>query len=366
MAALFIGLMSGTSLDGVDIVLAELDQDTLSIIASSTEPYSASLRSALLALNRPDATLEQMLELDVRLGELYAQQVLQMLRTSGIPSSRVAAIGNHGQTIRHHPTGKWRTTLQIGDPNIIAQRTGIATVADFRRRDMAAGGQGAPLVPAFHRAQFHCQGENRVVVNIGGISNITILPGDERRPVTGFDTGPGNLLMDGWAERHLGEPMDKDGAWAARGQENHALLRQLLDDPFFRLPPPKSTGRDHFNLKWLDAQTGIDALPTADVAATLCRFTAETVASAIRRHAPETERVIVCGGGVHNLTLMKKLRDALSPIPVESSAEFGMDPDWVEAAAFAWLAKQTLEGNPGNLPSVTGARDTVVLGGIYR
>ncbi len=367
MNPLCIGLMSGTSLDGVDVVLADLATTPPSLLAAFTEPYPAELREALLTLNQPGAPLEQMLELDLRLGELYAQQVLRLLQISGVSPLRVAVIGSHGQTIRHHPSGRFRTTLQIGDPNVIAQRTGITTVADFRRRDMAVGGQGAPLVPAFHRALFQQEGENRVVVNIGGISNLTVLPGDITRPVTGFDTGPGNILLDAWAERHLEAPMDEGGTWAARGQENPLLLDRLLEDPFFHHPPPKSTGRDHFNLAWLNNRmSGTRSLAPVDVAATLCALTANCIAMAIRHHAPNTERIIVCGGGTHNRTLMEKLGKSTQPAITESSAEHGLNPDWVEAVAFAWLAWQTLAGKPGNLPSVTGADREVVLGAIYR
>ncbi len=366
MEALYIGLMSGTSLDGIDVVLTDLTNDSLSVLAAHTEPYPAPLRDALLELNRPGALLEQMLELDVRLGKLYAHQVLQLLKATGISPSRVRAIGSHGQTIRHLPQGAFRTTLQIGDPNIIAQRTGITTVSDFRRRDMAAGGQGAPLVPGFHQAFFRQEGENRVVVNIGGISNITILPGDVARPVIGFDTGPGNLLLDGWATRHLGKTMDENGAWAASGRGNPALLDKLRKDSFFQQPPPKSTGREYFNLAWLDTVPEIRSLPPADVANTLCQLTATSIASAIQQYAPATARIIVCGGGVHNRTLITLLKKALHPAILESSSVHGIDPDWVEAAAFAWLAQQALEGKTGNLPTVTGASDKTVLGGIYR
>ena len=366
MGELYIGLMSGTSLDGVDAVLVDLTAGLPSLVAASTDPYPVTVRKALLELNRPQASLERMLELDVRLGELYAQSVERLLQSAGIASSQIMAIGSHGQTIRHLPSdGTIHTTLQIGDPNILAQRTGITTVADFRRRDMAAGGQGAPLVPAFHHAFFHRQGENRVVVNIGGISNITILPGDSTRSVTGFDTGPGNLLLDGWAERHLREPMDEDGTWAASGEVRPALLERMLGDPFFQQPPPKSTGRERFNLAWLDDICDGQNLEPADVAATLCALTATCITQAIRQHAPATERIIVCGGGAHNRTLMTRLAELAHPAIVEPSTAHRMAPDWVEAVAFAWLAQRTLQGKPGNLPSVTGAGHEVVLGAIY-
>ncbi len=365
MSPLYIGLMSGTSLDGVDTVLVEFAEDTPSCIATHTEPYPASLRDALLTLCEPDAKVETMMALDRRLGEFYARQIRQLLAAAGVSPTRVKAIGSHGQTIRHLPDHPYPTTLQIGDPNTIAQRTGITTVADFRRRDMAAGGEGAPLVPAFHRAVFHRPGENRVVVNIGGISNITILPGDSDAAASGFDCGPGNVLLDSWAALHLQMPMDKGGAWAASGSVDEELLARMLRDPYFRTSPPKSTGRERFNLQWLQAHGRIDSAPPADIAATLCELTASCIATAIGHHAPQTTSILVCGGGIHNKTMMERLRHLTAPCPVSSTKDHGIDPDWVEATAFAWLAKRTLEGKPGNLPAVTGAQEAVVLGAIY-
>ncbi len=366
MSHIYIGLMSGTSLDGVDAALVEFSGNTPSCIAAHTEPYPTTLRNALLRLCQPDASIEQMMELDVQLGEIYAHQVNQLLTTAGIPPHQVEAIGSHGQTICHRPESNHPSTLQIGDPNIIAYRTGITTVADFRRRDMAAGGQGAPLVPAFHQAVFQQNRENRVVVNIGGISNITILPGHATQPVSGFDTGPGNVLLDSWAARHLKRPMDKGGAWAASGKVDTELLTEMLNDPFFRQAPPKSTGREYFNLAWLQALTRTSTLAPADVAATLCKLTASCISAAIHRYAPGTTEIIVCGGGIHNKTLMAQLEKLAAPAKVESSLTHGIDPGWVEAIAFSWLARQTLRHQPGNLPSVTGAEQPVVLGGIYR
>ncbi len=366
MSDFYIGLMSGTSLDGVDAVLVKFDRNRPSCIVAHTEPYTATLRDALLELCQPDATVGKMMELDVQLGKLYAQQIRQLLVTAGVPPPQVKAIGSHGQTIYHRPNHEHPSTLQIGDPNIIAHHTGITTVADFRRRDMAAGGQGAPLVPVFHEAVFRQQGENRIVVNIGGISNITILADTSEQPVAGFDTGPGNVLMDGWAARHLKKPMDKDGAWAASGKVDMELLIEMLRDPFFRQPPPKSTGREYFNHNWLQAHARVSTLAPEDVAATLCELTASCITTAIHQQAPRTTRILVCGGGVHNSTLLHRLEKLAAPSIVESSITSGIDPDWVEATAFAWLARQTLEGLPGNLPSVTGAEQSVVTGGIYR
>ncbi len=366
MNHLYIGLMSGTSLDGVDVALVTFEGDTPSCIAARTEPYPPSLRNALLELNQPGISIEQMMDLDLQLGRLYARQVRTLLETAGIAPHQVTAIGSHGHTIRHRPDKKYPSTLQIGDPNIIAHDTGITTIADFRRRDMAAGGQGAPLVPAFHQTVFQQEREERVIVNIGGISNITILPGNRNQVISGFDTGPGNVLLDGWAERHLQTPIDKDGAWAATGKVDTALLAEMLLDPFFHQPPPKSTGREYFNVAWLQTKTRINTLAPADVAATLCELTASCIATAIHQQAPETTRILVCGGGIHNNTLINLLKKLAAPATVESSMAYGIDPDWVEAIAFAWLARQTMNGQPGNLPSVTGADQPVVLGGIYR
>ncbi len=365
MGQLYIGLMTGTSLDGIDAVLVEFGDAVPRCLAAHTEPYHPHLRKALLELCQSRSSIERMMELDIRLGRMYAREVNRLLTLAGISAGDVTAIGSHGQTIRHLPGGDCPATLQIGDPNTVAQLTGITTVADFRRRDMAAGGEGAPLVPAFHDAIFRRPGEHRVVVNIGGIANVTLLPGDGGKPVGGFDTGPGNILMDAWAARHLGVPQDEGGGWAAGGRVDPRLLELMLGDPFFHRPPPKSTGRDHFNPAWLDQWRRTAELPPQDVAATLCELTATTIASAIRRHAPATGRIIVCGGGVHNGTLMQRLRRLAAPRRVESSAKHGVDPDRVEAIAFAWLARRTLKGEAGNLPPVTGAGDPAVLGGIY-
>ncbi len=362
---LYAGLMSGTSMDGVDAVLVRFAADSPSCLAAHTAPYPPDLRDTLLELCRPGATIDRMLELDVQLGELYADRIRQLLEHAGVPPAEVTAIGSHGQTIRHLPAGRQRTTLQIGDPNIIAQRTGITTVADLRRRDMAAGGQGAPLVPAFHEALFRRAGESRVIVNIGGMANITVLPGDSEQPVSGFDTGPGNVLLDGWAARHLGTPLDEGGAWAASGTVDQTLLTEMLRDPFLLRPPPKSTGREYFSQEWLRGFPRVATLAPMDVAATLCELTATSIMAGIRQQTLAPARIIVCGGGVHNRTLMERLAQLADPCPVESSAEHGTDPDLVEAMAFAWLARQTMNGRPGSVASVTGAREPVLLGGIY-
>ncbi len=369
MPELFIGLMSGTSLDAIDAVLVDLSSTTPQQIAVHTHPLPAALRTQLLALCHGGTMneLRQMAELDVRLGRLFAEAALALLQRESVPASAVRAIGSHGQTVRHEPDGETPFTVQIGDPNIIAEITGITTIADFRRRDIAAGGQGAPLVPAFHAAVLRSTDEDRVVLNIGGMANITVLPRDPQHVVTGFDTGPGNVLMDAWVARHKGVPQDNQGRWAGSVPHHEPLLAALLSDAYFQRPPPKSTGREHFNMAWLETRLAqVDPEPEpAQVQASLVALTARSCAAAILRYAPDTQRVLVCGGGVHNVTLMQLLTDALPNLCVASTQTLGLNPDWVEALAFAWLAKQRLEDKPGNLPNVTGARGSVVLGGIY-
>jgi anhydro-N-acetylmuramic acid kinase len=365
---LFIGLISGTSIDSVDGALVSFSEGRPRLIAKHAEPIPADLRESILALAHPgDNELDRMAQLDSTVARLFAKNVGALLGMAGVAPNSVRAIGSHGQTVRHAPSAPEPYTVQIGNPSLIAELTSISTVADFRRRDMAAGGQGAPLAPAFHAAFLGTPDETRVVVNIGGMANITALPKDARLPASGFDTGPGNVLLDGWAHRHLGEPFDRDGAWAAGGKVLTGLLNRLLEDPYFMLPPPKSTGREAFNLVWLDAALGCwdAAAPTRDVQATLAALTARSVAMAIQSHAPNAERVLVCGGGVHNHALLNALQRQCSPIPVESTATQDIDPDYLEAVGFAWLAMRTLEGRPGNLPEVTGARGERILGGIY-
>ena len=369
MPELFIGLMSGTSLDAIDAALVDFATQPPQPLAVHSHPFPPALRAELLALCHGGKTdeLQHMATLDVRLGRLFAEAALAVLKQCDVPASAIRAIGSHGQTVRHEPTAEYPFSVQIGDPNSIAQLTGITTVADFRRRDIAAGGQGAPLVPAFHAAVFRSTDEDRVILNIGGMANVTLLPHDPQQLVSGFDTGPGNVLMDAWVARHLDTPHDAEGRWAGSVAAHSELLALLLEDDYFQRPPPKSTGRERFNLAWLETRLDqISPAPVpAQVQATLCALTAISSAAAIKRYAPQTERVLVCGGGVHNTTLMRHLAAALPGITVESTQALGLDPDWVEALAFAWLAKQTLDGLPGNLPSVTGAQSPVVLGGIY-
>lgn len=365
MGELYIGLISGTSVDGVDAVLCEIDDASLRLLAAETLPYPTELRRRVAALiDRPQVALAELGGLDVALGEHFAACALEIASRAGVAPSRITAIGHHGQTVFHKPDPPEPFTLQIGDPNVVAARTGITTVADFRRLDIAVGGQGAPLVPAFHAWRFADASETRVVVNIGGIANITVLaPGSD---VLGFDTGPGNTLLDRWIERARGLDRDEGGEWASGGRLDRDLLAALLDEPYFAAPPPKSTGRELFNAAWLDAKLAAAGRrpDDRDVQATLAELTAETIAAAIARHAPGCARLIVCGGGAHNADLLARLERA-ARITVESTERYGIGPDWVEGAAFAWLARARLAGWPGNVPSVTGARKPVMLGGVY-
>ena len=372
--SLYLGLISGTSVDGIDAAIVCFDDDHGACRAAlrfgRTYPWDAALRMRLVALGQQaDAlTLDDLGELETRIADGFADAACRALADAGLAASNIVAIGSHGQTLRHRPQGRRGDgrdafTLQLGDPSRIAERTGITTVADFRRRDVAAGGHGAPLLPALHAALLHVAGEDRAVLNLGGIGNLTLLPGDGGA-VRGFDTGPANGLMDAWCQRHTGDAFDRDGALAARGRVDTALLERLRADSWFALPAPKSTGRDQFHLDWVGAALrGDDA--GADVQATLLALSALTIADALRAAQPGTARLIACGGGVHNAALMRALAEALPDAVVESSAAHGLDPDYVEAMGFAWLARRTLLGLPGNLPSVTGAAGPRVLGGIF-
>ena len=361
---LYIGLISGTSADGIDVALCSFDPAPR-LHAALTHPYPDALRVRILELAQGDgvATLDEIGALDARIGAGFADAALALLQRARLEPAAVRALGSHGQTLRHRPHGAPRFTLQLGDPALIAERTGIVTVADFRRADVAAGGEGAPLLPVFHAALFTRAGVPRAVLNLGGIANLTVLHGDGR--VIGFDTGPGNGLLDAWCAQHSGAPFDRDGMFAAHGHVDAALLARLLDDPYFPQAPPKSTGREHFHLDWLRARFGAATLRAEDVQATLVELTARSVATAVAAQALDTRDVLVCGGGAHNPVLMQALAQALAPRRVESTAQHGVDPDYVEAMAFAWLARERLAQRPGNLPSVTGARGARVLGGVY-
>ena len=370
---LYIGLISGTSMDAVDAALLDLSNpESPRLTATHAQPPAEDLRADLLALSQDVAgiTLAKLGELDQRVGHWFADAALALLETSGTPTAAVRGIGSHGQTVHHAPDAPHPFSMQIGDPALIAVRTGIPTVGHLRGGDIAAGGQGAPLVPAFHQWVFRHPAERRAILNIGGIANLTLLPagrGDEAGEVLGFDTGPGNALLATWAVEHLGEPQDTDGRWAASGEVHEGLLSLMLQDPYFYRPPPKSTGREHFHLNWLHNRLASLGRPPnpADVQRTLCELTARTVATALEEHGAGAERVLLCGGGARTPVLRQRLEALLAPRPVADTGDYGVPPDWVEAAAFAWLAMRTLEGLPGNLPSVTGAREAVVLGGVY-
>lgn len=356
--------MSGTSVDGIDAGLVDFSTGKPELLAFHYLPYPAELKRQIQQISQPEhpVFLQQYGALDAHLGTLFAETTLALLAKAKLPPQKVAAIGSHGQTVYHAPEGEQGFSLQIGDPNRIAQITGITTVCDFRRRDIALGGQGAPLVPAFHHAVFTCTDHTVSVVNIGGIANISIL---QPESICGFDTGPGNTLMDYWCQTYLGKDYDAGGDWAACGQVQAELLQQLLDDSYFRLPPPKSTGKEYFSTDWLLRRIAcFPDLSPADVQATLCQLTADSISQAIIKHAPYSQRVLICGGGAHNHSLMKMLKANL-PMPLASTAEYGINPDHVEAIAFAWLARQTLHGLAGNLCSVTGAQAPAILGGIY-
>jgi len=364
---LFIGAISGTSVDGLDLAVLEAGTPP-SIAAGRTVAIPSDLTRLLKDLGSGKVeSLDSLGEADYRLGVLIGSSIVELLADLSLKKQAVVAIGSHGQTVRHRSEGATPFSLQIGDPNLIAEITGIDTVADFRRRDMAAGGQGAPLVPPFHEALFRTSKENRTVLNIGGISNISLLPADSSADVVGFDTGPGNALIDAWAELHLGTAYDNDGAWARTGRLDSSLLNQLLQDPYFRAVPPKSTGKELFNLAWLATfNTATDKRDPEDVQSTLAELTAATVEQSIRRWAAETSTVIVCGGGRLNGHLMECLADRLFPIPVSPTEALGYNGDWIEAAAFAWLAFRTINGKTGSDRVVTGARTSRMLGGIYR
>jgi anhydro-N-acetylmuramic acid kinase len=352
-------------MDAVDAALVRFEGNSPSVVVYRQLPYADEIRKAVRNLS-VDSSVEVVSELDAILGNLFADAVLAVLEQAGVKAGDVEAIGSHGQTILHLPDARPPRTLQIGDPNIIARRTGIVTVADFRRMDMAAGGQGAPLAPAFHACNLRSRESDRVILNIGGIANITLLPRDPDVDVTGFDTGPGNGLLDDWNQLHNGTPMDRDGEWAESGTAREDLLRVLLDDPYFRLPPPKSTGRDYFNLTWLNRHLeAFEGASPPDVQATLVQLSAHSIAEAVTREAPATTELYVCGGGVHNLRLLQELQQELLTVKIAPTSELGLDPDAVEAVTFAWLAKQRLDGTPGNLPAVTGAEKEVLLGGVY-
>lgn len=392
---LFVGLMSGTSIDGIDAALVRIEADVIDLVATHSEPFSTPLssRADSETLTEPssetssgalsgtasdlaawarrvaagqDDRLDSIARLDRALGYRFAEAVTALLTLSSTPPQAVVAIGSHGQTVRHRPGGApaERYSMQLGDPSTIAESTGITTVADFRRRDLAAGGEGAPLVPAFHAARFGAAGSRRAVVNIGGIANASLLNGTS--VLSGFDCGPGNTLLDAWTRAQRGEDFDAGGSWSAEHAVDPALLRVLLNDPYLQRRGPRSTGPEHFNLAWLKQHLAPDQ-PPGTVQATLCEFTATCIAASLREASPDLDAVFVCGGGARNTDLMRRLHRHLDPqhIRLGTTDELGLAAEWVEACAFAWLAQRTMAGLPGNAPAATGARGPRVLGGIY-
>ena len=358
--------MSGTSLDGIDAVLVEFDNtkadQPLKLYAAHYQPYAISLKATLLALHQPaNDELHTALLISNELTRQYAAAASALLQKAGVTPAQVRAIGCHGQTIRHCPGSGY--TLQLGNSSLLAELSSITVVGDFRSRDIAAGGQGAPLVPAFHDWALRHPSVHRAIVNIGGISNLTDLPPNQ--PATGFDCGPGNLLMDAWIAQHKGEAFDKDGAWAASGRVIPELLQSLLNEPFLHSPPPKSTGRDLFNLHWLKEKLRGDE-PSADVQATLLELTARAISDSIQHFCTGVQEIYLCGGGAHNRALSERLQALLPGRLIQLTDVLGLNADWMEAIAFAWLARQTVHGQSANLPAVTGARHPRILGAIYQ
>ena len=361
---LYLGLMSGTSMDAIDATLVDFSVTPLRMVAASATAFDAGLKQRIASLSEcAQVPLDELGQLDVALARAFAQAENHLFRSAGVSPGAVTAIGSHGQTVRHRPDLPLPFTLQIGDPNTLAEMTGITVVADFRRRDLAAGGQGAPLLPVFHDNVFRSDDEDRAIVNLGGIGNVTILNRDAT--VTGFDTGPGNRLLDAWIAEHQGRDFDENGDWAATGRCDPTLLQQLLNDPYFSLLPPKSTGRELFNMPWLRGNLGLFERRPQDVQATLLEFTAASVAAAVLQYAPGAS-LYVCGGGARNRGLLAAIARRVAPNPVASTEELGLDPDFVEAVAFAWFAQRTLAGLTSSAASVTGARGARILGGVYR
>jgi len=356
-------------MDGVDAALVEFSNDNIKLVNNHSHNIPSALKEKLicLSLNSADANIDMLGEADTELGLLFADAANALLEKSNFNAQQITAIGSHGQTIRHRPDLKNNFSIQIGDANRISYNTNILTVADFRRKDMAAGGEGAPLAPAFHQQVFYSAKENRAVLNIGGISNLTFLPKDKKQPSFGFDSGPGNGLMDAWIQQYKNKCFDEKGAWAASNVADEQLVNLLMQDNFISNAPPKSTGREHYNLHWLKQQlakinTHLDA---GQIQSSLCQFTCDSIIYAIEKYLPNIDTLIVCGGGTHNENLMHQLSKKLNTTKLASSEDYDVHPDWVEAIAFAWLAKQTLNNKPGNLPAVTGAKQAVILGAIY-
>lgn len=356
--------MSGTSMDAVDAVLVSFQDRSVTLHATQTRQYPDDIRQRLVSVSQNQGSPDEIGELDTLTGCLFSEAANDLIQSAQIPPENIRAIGSHGQTVRHQPAGTLPFSIQIGNPAIIVEKTGITTVADFRRRDMASGGQGAPLVPAFHQAFFSSPDEDRCLLNLGGIANITWIPADKSKPVTGFDTGPANALMDAWSLDQTGRPYDNKGQIANEGVVNRELLEDMLTDAYFCRPAPKSTGKERFNLDWVKTQVNRHpGLSVEDVQRTLMQLTIDSIIQQLPQ-APNM-RIYACGGGTRNELLMRELALALGPEKLCLTSDLGLDPQWVEPVAFAWLAKQTLENKAGNLPDVTGAKGPRILGAIY-
>ncbi|NND64770.1 MAG: anhydro-N-acetylmuramic acid kinase [Gammaproteobacteria bacterium] len=370
MSEKYIGLTSGTSMDGVDSVLVEISKSRLKLLHGITHPFPEDIHKRTLRLVRKykNCSLEDYGEMDTAVGGYFAQATHTLLKEAGVKASDITAIGSHGQTIIHRPELRHAFSLQIGDPNVITSFAEITTVSDFRRRDIAEGGQGAPLSSAYHEFLFIKPKETRVIINIGGIANVSVLPAEKRKSSWGFITGPGNLLLDGWSQTQRMRPVDEFGSWAATGSVDGVLLKRLMANPYFAQPAPKSTGRSMFNMKWLRKEIDADgrAIPPVDVQATLVELTARTIADSIKNLKEKPDRALVCGGGWHNDFLMQRLSELLSPLKLESTEGYGVNPDWVEAAGIAWLAHQRLKEIPIDLSTATGAERPVLLGAVYQ
>ncbi len=363
----YVGTISGTSMDGIDCALIDFNATEPVLVDTHFTPMPQPLRKRLLELcHGANTSLPELGSLDIEVGRCIAESINQLLAKASVVPSRVTAIGSHGQTVYHQPEGEFPFTLQIGDPNTISSATGIDTVADFRRMDMAAGGQGAPLAPLFHKARFAHQTRNRAVLNLGGIANLTLLPAGSQAPVSGFDTGPANVLMDIWINEHKGVNYDADGAWAASGKFDQALLDRCLADGWFSLQPPKSTGRELFNPQWLHQQLKpFQHLAPEDVQRTLLEVSARSVADTLMQVMSDCDELLLCGGGARNTALVQRLDQLTGAVKVSGSDEHGVPADWMEAMCFAWLAKQNVESRAVDCTRLTGARRPCVLGGRY-
>lgn len=364
---LYLGLMSGTSLDGVDAAIVDFGGSLPVALHCLTEPYPESISSRIQELTRASSiTLNELCGLDVEIAEYYVQVVHKILAEASLSADCIRAIGSHGQTIHHNPNQEPHFTLQIGDPNTLCAGSGITTVADFRRRDMALGGQGAPLATAFHQAVFHSADTDRAIINIGGIANITYLPADTETATIGFDTGPGNTLLDYWINLHLKRKFDDEGKWGAKGTIDKKLLRAMIStESYFLQKSPKSTGTEYFSPNWLN-KFSVGQQKPEDIQATLLELTARTIATGINQLEQPPHECYICGGGARNRALLERLEILLPHTTLQTTAALGVDPDYVEAIAFAWLARQTIHGMPGNLPSVTRAKSSSILGAIFR